>query len=109
MNGKGSKPRNCFSEQYRRNYDAIDWGRACTGWHIGNNDYACIFFDPKPKTLRTTFWPRKTVLKWARGMGLKVASYRKGVLKVKAPTTYWIENFSGPIRKAKLRKGSLIG
>ena len=24
--GKGDKPRNCFSEQYRSNYDDIDWG-----------------------------------------------------------------------------------
>lgn len=25
--GKGDKPRNCFSEQYRNNYDDIDWGK----------------------------------------------------------------------------------
>lgn len=25
--GKGDKPRNCFSEQYRNNYDEIDWGK----------------------------------------------------------------------------------
>lgn len=25
--GKGDKPRNCFSEQYRSNYDDIDWGK----------------------------------------------------------------------------------
>jgi len=23
--GKGDKPRNCFSEQYRENYDSIKW------------------------------------------------------------------------------------
>jgi hypothetical protein len=23
--GKGDKPRNCFSEQYRNNYDFINW------------------------------------------------------------------------------------
>ncbi|MEY4343151.1 MAG: hypothetical protein RL736_947 [Pseudomonadota bacterium] len=23
--GKGDKPRNCFSEQYRNNYDSIIW------------------------------------------------------------------------------------
>jgi hypothetical protein len=23
--GKGDKPRNCFSEQYRNNYDSIKW------------------------------------------------------------------------------------
>lgn len=24
--GKGDKPRNCFSQKYRDNYDSIDWG-----------------------------------------------------------------------------------
>lgn len=24
--GKGDKPRNCFSKEYRQNYDEIDWG-----------------------------------------------------------------------------------
>jgi hypothetical protein len=24
--GKGDDPRHCFSDKYRRNYDAIDWG-----------------------------------------------------------------------------------
>ena len=23
--GKGDKPRNCFSQQYRKNYDQINW------------------------------------------------------------------------------------
>lgn len=27
MNGKGSKPRNCFSSQFKDNYDLIDWCR----------------------------------------------------------------------------------
>ena len=27
MAGKGSKPRNCFSRQFRENYDLINWGR----------------------------------------------------------------------------------
>jgi len=25
--GKGDKPRNCFSEQYRNNFDSIDWNK----------------------------------------------------------------------------------
>lgn len=25
--GKGDAPRSCFSEQFRANYDAIDWSR----------------------------------------------------------------------------------
>lgn len=25
MNGKGSKPRNCFSKQFKDNYDGINW------------------------------------------------------------------------------------
>lgn len=27
MNGKGSKPRNCFSKQFKDNYDGINWGK----------------------------------------------------------------------------------
>lgn len=27
MNGKGSAPRNCFSPQFRDNYDQIDWSK----------------------------------------------------------------------------------
>ena len=26
-NGKGDAPRNCFSDQYRSNFDGIDWSR----------------------------------------------------------------------------------
>ena len=25
--GKGDKPRNCFSQKYRDNYDSINWNR----------------------------------------------------------------------------------
>jgi hypothetical protein len=25
--GKGDKPRNCFSKQYKSNYDEINWGK----------------------------------------------------------------------------------
>tara|TARA_Y100000004_G_C8635425_1_gene294738 strand:+ start:171 stop:314 length:144 start_codon:yes stop_codon:yes gene_type:complete len=25
-NGKGDKPRSCFSEEFKNNYDSIDWG-----------------------------------------------------------------------------------
>ena len=25
--GKGDRPRNCFSRNYRKNYDEINWGR----------------------------------------------------------------------------------
>ena len=27
QNGKGDAPRNCFSESYRSNFDAIDWSK----------------------------------------------------------------------------------
>jgi len=27
MNGKGSNPRNCFSKQFKSNYDEINWGK----------------------------------------------------------------------------------
>jgi len=35
MNGKGDKSRNCFSAQYKSNYDAIDWSPKKTSdeWH----------------------------------------------------------------------------
>lgn len=26
-NGKGDAPRNCFSDEYRGNFDAIDWSK----------------------------------------------------------------------------------
>mgnify|MGYP003645410997 FL=1 len=26
-NGKGDKPRNCFSKKYKKNYDSINWGQ----------------------------------------------------------------------------------
>lgn len=26
-NGKGDRPRNCFSEEFRNNYDQINWKR----------------------------------------------------------------------------------
>jgi len=28
MNGKGDKPRNCFSKDYKSNYEEINWGSA---------------------------------------------------------------------------------
>jgi hypothetical protein len=28
--GKGDKPRNCFSKQYKENHDSINWGRKNT-------------------------------------------------------------------------------
>jgi len=31
MNGKGSKPRNCFSKQFKNNYDAINWSGKFSG------------------------------------------------------------------------------
>ena len=27
MSGKGSKPRNCFSQNFKDNYDQIDWSK----------------------------------------------------------------------------------
>lgn len=27
QNGKGDKPRSCFSNDFKHNYDLIDWGR----------------------------------------------------------------------------------
>ena len=33
--GKGEKPRNCFSQQFRDNHDAIDWGKKRIGLAVG--------------------------------------------------------------------------
>lgn len=30
QNGKGDSPRNCFSKQFKQNYEQINWGRAKT-------------------------------------------------------------------------------
>jgi len=27
MNGKGDSPRNCFSDQFRNNFETINWGK----------------------------------------------------------------------------------
>lgn len=47
MNGKGDAPRNCFSEQYRENYDHIfrsittdDWRRALKRAKASRNQFA---------------------------------------------------------------------
>lgn len=34
--GKGCRPRNCFSEDFRNNYDAINWGRKTRGARNSN-------------------------------------------------------------------------
>ena len=33
MNGKGSAPRNCFSKQFKANYEGIDWGKSPVRGH----------------------------------------------------------------------------
>ena len=35
---KGDKPRNCFSKQYRNNYDNINWPKKITRDNIDNLD-----------------------------------------------------------------------
>lgn len=30
--GKGDAPRNCFTKQYRDNFDRINWGNKTLGW-----------------------------------------------------------------------------
>ena len=41
--GKGDKPRNCFSQQYRDNYDSINWNKK-NEKNTNNSDIA-----PPPK------------------------------------------------------------
>ena len=36
MNGKGDKPRNCLSEEFRNNYGEIDWSHT-TAQHQQDN------------------------------------------------------------------------
>ena len=33
MNGKGSAPRNCFSQSFQANYEGIDWGKSPVRGH----------------------------------------------------------------------------
>jgi hypothetical protein len=37
--GKGDKPRNCFSEQYRNNYESINWSKKTNS----DNGPGCLF------------------------------------------------------------------
>jgi hypothetical protein len=41
--GKGDKPRNCFSQQYRNNYDSINWNKK------NEKDQIHIDIAPTPK------------------------------------------------------------
>lgn len=45
-NGKGDKPRNCFSKQFRDNHDAINWGR----------DYYFVLEHGRPMGIDPTVW-----------------------------------------------------
>jgi hypothetical protein len=36
--GKGDKPRNCFSQKYRDNYDYIKWGKKENEKNINNSN-----------------------------------------------------------------------
>lgn len=47
--GKGDKPRNCFSQKYRDNYDSINWNKK-NETNETNNDVA-----PPPKRGLSTF------------------------------------------------------
>lgn len=38
--GKGDKPRNCFSKQFKDNYDLIDWSKSKKENDKNNNDTA---------------------------------------------------------------------
>lgn len=44
--GKGDKPRNCFSKQYKNNYDSINWNKTFTCKHcksrIKNKYKVCV-------------------------------------------------------------------
>lgn len=45
MNGKGSKPRNCFSKQYKENFDQIEWR------DIGTYCFECGLTLKNPKNI----------------------------------------------------------
>lgn len=48
--GKGDRPRNCFSQKYRDNYDGINWNKKNEKNNTKRNDVA-----PPPKRgLRTS-------------------------------------------------------
>lgn len=48
MSGKGDKPRNCFSQQFRSNYDSIDWSpkRTSAEWSHSDEYSHYIILDP---------------------------------------------------------------
>lgn len=47
--GKGDKPRNCFSQNYRDNYDAINWNKK------NEKNKTNIDIAPPPKRRLSTF------------------------------------------------------
>jgi hypothetical protein len=49
--GKGDKPRNCFSQKYRDNYDSINWNKKNEKNKININ----INVAPPPKRGLSTF------------------------------------------------------
>ena len=61
MNGKGDTPRNCMSEAFRQNYDAIDWRRplpksrlikhSAHHWESVIENVGHIHFDPTEEFL----------------------------------------------------------
>ncbi len=46
MNGKGDKPRNCFSKKFKDNYDGINWRR----------DYYFVLEHGRPMGIDPTVW-----------------------------------------------------
>ena len=45
--GKGSKPRNCFSDSFKKNYDSIDWkikkDKALIKKELKNKDGSAVY------------------------------------------------------------------
>lgn len=66
MNGKGSKPRNCFTRRFRDNYDSINWKKPFfTTIHVDESG-----IDQRAPWLRGEEF--KTGEKWAKELGIKV-------------------------------------
>lgn len=43
--GKGDKPRNCFSKNFKENYDKIKWSNCSKGSHKKIKNKICFKYD----------------------------------------------------------------
>ena len=54
-NGKGDSPRNCFSQQYRENFDRIFRGKRIRN-QKEKDPFECVMVLTVPRILKSTTW-----------------------------------------------------